>query len=333
MNFDAIILAGGRSSRLQGVEKSQFVVQDSTLLQLAVMAARDAQRTVVVGPSQDLRELSSTVSFAREEPLFGGPVAGIVAGLRALGAEQTRGETAEWTLILACDMPHAAPAVVELAKQVGETATPPTGTSSTEQKQYDGAIAVTPDGRHQSLLAMYRTSSLSAVSREMDRTGKAVNASMRSLLASLDLVEVPVVELWARDLDTFADAAELGATPPVPLGTNAQAQRNREATMNTQDEVLEQWCADLAQALELEDIEVDVQGILNLAGVAAHSVVRPAAPLTTYLAGLAAGLEVGLRAGRAGEDLDTETLADALKEATDRALSTAKSFSREYNAE
>ncbi len=63
--------------------------------------------------------------------------------------------------------------------------------------------------------------------------------------------------------------------------------------MKSQDETLEDWCRALLQALELEDVEIDVTGILSLAGVAAHSVVRPAAPLTTFIAGYAAGLATG----------------------------------------
>ena len=59
--------------------------------------------------------------------------------------------------------------------------------------------------------------------------------------------------------------------------------------MKSQDETLEEWCRALLQAYELEDVQVDVNAILSLAGVAAHSVVRPAAPLTTFIAGFAAG--------------------------------------------
>lgn len=63
--------------------------------------------------------------------------------------------------------------------------------------------------------------------------------------------------------------------------------------MKSQDETLEDWCRALLQALELEDIEIDINEVLALAGVAAHSVVRPAAPLTTFIAGFAAGLASG----------------------------------------
>ena len=64
--------------------------------------------------------------------------------------------------------------------------------------------------------------------------------------------------------------------------------------MKSQEETLEEWCRSLLQAYGLEDTQVDINAILGLAGVAAHSVVRPAAPLTTFIAGLAAGLSAGV---------------------------------------
>jgi hypothetical protein len=66
---------------------------------------------------------------------------------------------------------------------------------------------------------------------------------------------------------------------------------NLEAGMKSQDETLEEWCRLLLRAFELEDVAVDINEVLSVAGVAAHSVVRPAAPLTTFIAGLAAGLD------------------------------------------
>ncbi|ALE91346.1 molybdopterin-guanine dinucleotide biosynthesis protein [Arthrobacter alpinus] len=69
--------------------------------------------------------------------------------------------------------------------------------------------------------------------------------------------------------------------------------------MENQDEVLQAWLDKLLDAFEIADIDVDVHAVLNLAGVAAHSIVRPAAPLTTFVAGLAAGLAAG--SGQASE--------------------------------
>jgi hypothetical protein len=63
--------------------------------------------------------------------------------------------------------------------------------------------------------------------------------------------------------------------------------------VKSQDETLEEWCRALLQAFELENVEVDINEVLAVAGVAAHSIVRPAAPLTTFIAGFAAGLASG----------------------------------------
>jgi hypothetical protein len=70
--------------------------------------------------------------------------------------------------------------------------------------------------------------------------------------------------------------------------------------VKSQEETLEEWCRMLLQAFELEGVEVDVNEVLAVAGVAAHSVVRPAAPLTTFIAGYAAGMARGI--GQANDD-------------------------------
>jgi hypothetical protein len=90
--------------------------------------------------------------------------------------------------------------------------------------------------------------------------------------------------------------------------------------VKSQDETLEEWCRALLQAYELEDVQIDVNAILSLAGVAAHSVVRPAAPLTTFIAGLAAGIAAG-----SGQATD----AAAITAAMDRARSLVADYDSE----
>ncbi|MGH3456895.1 DUF6457 domain-containing protein [Aeromicrobium sp.] len=60
---------------------------------------------------------------------------------------------------------------------------------------------------------------------------------------------------------------------------------------------LDDWVAAMAAELGLDEVDVDVEQVLDLAD-AAHAVVRPAAPLTTFVAGLAAG-----RAGGSADDV------------------------------
>lgn len=78
------------------------------------------------------------------------------------------------------------------------------------------------------------------------------------------------------------------------------------------DAVLAAWADEVRAALGI-DADVDVRSVLGLAGIAAHAVVRPAAPLTTYLVGYATG-----RAAATGEDPD-EAFRAALRIARDLA--------------
>ncbi|ROQ38418.1 hypothetical protein EDF46_2055 [Frondihabitans sp. PhB188] len=57
---------------------------------------------------------------------------------------------------------------------------------------------------------------------------------------------------------------------------------------------LEAWAKTLTEALPLPPgFAADIPAVLDLARDAAHGVARPAAPLTTFLVGLAAGLDGG----------------------------------------
>jgi hypothetical protein len=66
-----------------------------------------------------------------------------------------------------------------------------------------------------------------------------------------------------------------------------------------EDARLTEWCIRLTDGLGTRGLTVDLKAVLGLAGRAAHSVMRPAAPLTTFVVGYAAGLAAG-----GGEDTD-----------------------------
>lgn len=56
---------------------------------------------------------------------------------------------------------------------------------------------------------------------------------------------------------------------------------------------LDSWVAELAAELGLDPHAVDRALLLDVARDAAHGIARPAAPLTTFLVGLAAGMRGG----------------------------------------
>ncbi|GGG63821.1 hypothetical protein GCM10011374_29150 [Kocuria dechangensis] len=179
----AVILAGGRSSRLGGTPKAGLRRDGTTLVERTVDAVREAAGVVVVGPGDLV--LPEGVLRAREDPPFGGPAAGIAAGLRVLEALPP----ARWTLTLACDMPGVRTAV-ELLLDAARTCP---GAS--------GFIAATPDGRRQPLAALYRSAVLHEACAGRDLAGRSV----RSVVRDLALREVPVPEIATEDVDTWDD--------------------------------------------------------------------------------------------------------------------------------
>jgi len=210
VEFDAVILSGGRSSRLGGVPKSGLMHDGATLLDRALQAARGAAAVAVVGPDPGTRP--EGVLSCREDPPFAGPAAAIAAGLSALerhnGAAGRPRPAAPFTLVLACDMPRAGAAVRALLEAAGEA--PPDG----------GLMAVAADGRRQPLVGLYGTAALQRCAREAGQRGTLENASVFALLASLEMREVSVPGGSTDDVDTWDDAAALGVT--VPPGSHGR---------------------------------------------------------------------------------------------------------------
>lgn len=82
MELAAVILAGGTAARLDGVDKGSLEHGGTTFLERALEATREVGEVVVVG---DPVPTTRPVTFVREDPPLGGPVAALVAGRRALG--------------------------------------------------------------------------------------------------------------------------------------------------------------------------------------------------------------------------------------------------------
>lgn len=197
MVIDAIVLAGGRSSRLGNVPKAGLAFRNRTLLQHAVDAVGFARATVVVGEG----DLPAGVVSAREEPPFGGPAAGIAAGLdRLRGFQQT---PADFTLVLACDMPSAAAATAALRRALVA------GVDS------DGLIAVDDAEHPQPLAALYRTAGLASAVAEQG--GQLHGLSVFRLISKLSLTPIAVPSGSTDDVDTWEDAARFAIARPGTL--------------------------------------------------------------------------------------------------------------------
>lgn len=176
--YDAVVLAGGTGSRLGGVDKAALEVGRQTLLARVLTAVAAADRCVCVGPA---RETATTVTWCREQPPGGGPVAALAAAMPYLSAEVA--------VLLAVDLPLVdAVTVAALVAAVAD---------------HDGAVGQDASGRAQPLLAAYRRL---ALARALASLPTVAGASMRDLTSRLSLCQVPV-GLAALDCDTADDLA------------------------------------------------------------------------------------------------------------------------------
>jgi len=252
--YDAVVLAGGAARRLGGADKPGVRVGGRALLDRVLAACADARTTVVVA---DPRPTVRPVTWARERPPGGGPVAALYAGLRHT--------TAQDVVVLSADLPF-------LTEETVRRLLTALGTSDAE-----GVLLTDTDGRDQPLVAAYRTS---ALRRELTvlngvpaRSGSAESGGLtglplRRLTAGLDLTRVPD-PVASFDCDTWDDIA------------------TARARIREHGHVLDEWITAVKDELGI-DLDVDTGVLLDLARDAAHSVARPAAPLTTFLVGYAA---------------------------------------------
>lgn len=223
--FGAILLAGGRASRMGGVDKPRLVVDGMTMLDRAIAAVRGigAQSIVAVGPDPgataaagpDASAATTTaavpdgvvvpdpgttvdpvadgrgetpVRWVREDPPFTGPAAAVVAGLNATAAERDP----DWTFVLACDLPRVDAAVRLLRDDIFLLPSDTEGVCLTDASR-----------RPQWLTAAYRTAALRRAAASVADAGR--NQAMRVLLADVAIAAVDDRADSASDIDTWED--------------------------------------------------------------------------------------------------------------------------------
>jgi molybdopterin-guanine dinucleotide biosynthesis protein A len=175
--YDAIVLAGGASRRLGGTDKLSLEVGGRTLLDRVLDACSGARTVAAVGPRRPTR---GEVSWCREEPPGGGPVAAIAAGLAR--------SSAPVVVVLAGDLPFVTrPLVDRLVEAVSDG---------------DGAVLVDAGEHRQPLAGAYRRAALLAA---LGGLGSPADKPVHRLVAPLRLAHVPDREAASADCDTWQD--------------------------------------------------------------------------------------------------------------------------------
>ena len=144
MRTGGFVLTGGRSTRM-GRDKALLPYRGGTLVEwVAKQVCEAAGEVRLVGAPERYGHLE--IPCIAERFAGCGPLSGIEAALREGGAE--------WSLVLACDMPGlAAPFLKELLAGVGQ--------------DVDAVVAVDELGRMEPLCAVYGAQVLPAVQRAL----------------------------------------------------------------------------------------------------------------------------------------------------------------------
>ncbi len=180
--YSAVILAGGTAVRLDGADKASVEYDGRTLLEHALDAVIDAAEVVVVG---DPVPTTRPVTFTRESPRYGGPVAALLTGRDALlRTPRTLG-------VLAVDMPRVSSATFRRLHEAADG--------------HDGAFLTGADGRRQ-LAGVLDVARLDAVRPDHESQH---GMAFRRLLAGLDLADVGPEGNEGVDVDTWADLRDL----------------------------------------------------------------------------------------------------------------------------
>lgn len=191
----AIILAGGRASRLGGAAKPLLEVDGRSLLDHAIAAVSWCDPIVVVGPPVPVH---AEVVWGRESPPFGGPVAALAAGLQAVADDDADADADVY--VLSADLPRAGEAVSLLRRHPPLSSdAPPEADAAADA---DGVCLTDAEGRMQWLLGRYRIAPLRASVAALPDGGR--DASIRTLVATLTVLTIPGGDL-ADDVDTWDD--------------------------------------------------------------------------------------------------------------------------------
>ncbi|MDK8500214.1 NTP transferase domain-containing protein [Corynebacterium pseudodiphtheriticum] len=184
-----IILAGGRSERMGGIDKSTIRLNGTRLIdhQLAGVLSLGVEKRAIVIVST--KQLAAEISHTAENPAFGGPLAGISAGLSAIPTGAQR------VAILSVDAPDSWQLLPALMAEL------------TRHTERDAAIIEDEAGIANPLCSVWKSERLQANLAEI---GAAHNKPARALVHHADWIGVDGGGLEV-DYDSLAELKVRGA--------------------------------------------------------------------------------------------------------------------------
>ncbi|WP_397546997.1 molybdenum cofactor guanylyltransferase [Rhodothermus marinus] len=203
-DLTALLLAGGRSRRF-GTDKARAVVDGTPMLQRVYETARVLTSHVLLSVRPDgdfyFDLVPPEVPRLLDPVPDAGPLAGLVAGLRAARTP--------WLLALACDLPFLNEATLR-------------GLLAACSPDVDAVVPITPEGRRQPLCALYRVETVRPVAEARLVAG---GHALQALLDRLSFATLSVSDAPLRNVNTPDDLLLghvgperhiAGGRPPAP---------------------------------------------------------------------------------------------------------------------
>ena len=188
MQRSALILAGGKGTRLGEQEKALLACNDRTLLENAIYVLGQVVDEVLVSV-RDHKQQEAFSGFTRgikllcDQYVGKGPLAGMLAGMRA--------SSANYVFVVACDMPFLQPDVIDLLFR--------------EAVGHDAAIPTWKDGRREPLHAVYnREQLIPAMERSILKDDHRVMNAV-SQLYDVRFISMDIIQLIDRELVSFVN--------------------------------------------------------------------------------------------------------------------------------
>ncbi|MGB3414220.1 MAG: NTP transferase domain-containing protein [Microbacteriaceae bacterium] len=190
--FDALILAGGRGSRLGGIDKAALIIEKERMVDRVISVVRKAgaARIIVAGP-EHAGSLANVV--VREDPPFSGPLAALGIALDEVYAP--------WVMLLACDLLHPTEVSDQLLSALKNGAI--------QQSQGDGpqkihgVVLSDENGRQQWLASCMNTAVLrEALEKVLRSNGTLEGGSLSALFSHMELLSIPALPGSTEDIDT-----------------------------------------------------------------------------------------------------------------------------------
>ena len=190
--FDALILAGGRGSRLEGVDKAALLLENERLVDRVIAATRRAgvSQVVIVGPTDAGAHADLVV---REEPPFSGPLAAVGRGIEEIEAP--------WVMLLACDLQHPDQVVDQLLSALLNVSK--SQQSGVSHQKIQGVVLSDESGNRQWLASCINTAVLrDALDSVLREKGSLDGGSLAAVFGHIEFFSAVAHPGSTQDIDT-----------------------------------------------------------------------------------------------------------------------------------